>query len=83
MIATLSLQDYDETNRIEIGKLIKIAESNDVSDASHHRFSQQSTAIEFLLRTVYQSAAIMALDSNIFRGFVAACRTRKFNPIGQ
>ncbi len=42
MIATLSLQDYDETNRIEIGKLIKIAESNDVSDASHHRFSRQS-----------------------------------------
>ena len=80
MIPTLSLHDYDETNRIEIAKLIKIAESNDVSDASHRRFSQQSTAIEFLLRTVYQSAAIMArktasLDdtAEIWKSMVAFC----------
>ena len=60
MNATLSLQDFEETNRIEFGKLLQIAESPDESDENHRRFSAQATSMEGLLRTVYQSAAIMA-----------------------
>jgi hypothetical protein len=60
MNVTLSLHDFEETNRIEFGKLFQIAESADESDETHRRFSAQANAMEGLLRTVYQSAAIMA-----------------------
>ena len=60
MNATLSLHDFEETNRIELGKLIRIAESPGESDESHRRFSEQAASIEGLLRTIYQSTAIMA-----------------------
>ena len=60
MNTTLSLQDFEETNRIEFGKLLQIAESPDKSTENRRRFSAQASSMEGLLRTIYQSAAIMA-----------------------
>ena len=80
MNATLSLHDFEETNRIEFGKLLRIAESPDESDENHRRFSAQATSMEGLLRTIYQSAAIMARKAEsledtaeIWKAMVAFC----------
>ena len=60
MNQSVSLEDFEETNKLEVGKLIQLADSGDDSEESRRRFTAQAASIKGLCRTTYQCSAIMA-----------------------
>ena len=68
MTPVLTLQDFEQTSRTELGKLLSIADEAGEADVQQVRFAAQARAIEDLARTTFRCAAMMARKCDTLEG---------------